>query len=166
MSRLSSHQPERTGRGFTLIEVMVVLVIVGVLVGMASLSFGRVDPDAPGAVAQRLQGWLDAARTRAMVENRDLRVAERDGRLELLVLSRSEEQQALGAPFELPEDLRIVWPEAGDEKPDLVISREGRWHRSGWALLVEPREAASDRPTLRLVANDHGEVEVGPDASD
>ncbi|MGC9456356.1 MAG: prepilin-type N-terminal cleavage/methylation domain-containing protein [Halothiobacillaceae bacterium] len=149
--------------GFTLIEVMVVLVIVGVLVGMATLSFGRLDPDSPGAVAQRLQAWLDEARTRALVENRNLWVTEREGRVELLPLPVTDEKeaQAIGEAFEAPAGLRLVWPEESDNAPaGLVVTREGRWLDSDWRLELAPREVASDRPVLQLGANAHGEVEV------
>jgi len=58
--------------GFTLVEVMVVLVIIALITGAALLSFGLVG-GASGAArdVERLQSRLLAARERAELENRD-----------------------------------------------------------------------------------------------
>jgi type II secretion system protein H len=58
--------------GFTLVEVMVVLVIIALITGSALLSFGLVG-GASGAArdVERLQSRLLAARERAELENRD-----------------------------------------------------------------------------------------------
>ncbi len=60
-------QPRRSGRGFTLIELMVVVVIVGLLSVLASPSIAeRLRDRYAKEVAHRIEGFYRTARLRAM----------------------------------------------------------------------------------------------------
>lgn len=48
-------------KGFTLIEVMVVLVIVGVMASLTTLGMGRLQEDPLTRAAGNLSGWLQAS---------------------------------------------------------------------------------------------------------
>ncbi len=58
-----------TAAGFTLIEVIVVVVIMSVLAGVALLSMNRVDPASAGGCGDRLRTWLTGIEARAMQED-------------------------------------------------------------------------------------------------
>jgi len=70
--------PGRSGNGFTLVELMVVLVIVGLTAAAVVLAM----PDPRGALrgeALRLAARADAARERAMMDNRPVALVLKDG---------------------------------------------------------------------------------------
>lgn len=61
----------RRDRGFTLIEVLVVLVLIGIITALAVARIGMQDDRAEQA-AQRLAGVLEIASRRAVIEAREL----------------------------------------------------------------------------------------------
>jgi general secretion pathway protein H len=63
----------RRASGFTLLEILVVMVIIGVVVSMAALSVNVLGSDSElDREAERLQGILGQAREDAMLEGRDV----------------------------------------------------------------------------------------------
>jgi len=64
----------RPSRGFTLIEVLVVLMIIGVIVSLAALSFGDNRAEELQREARRLQAVLTLAAEEAIVKSRELGV--------------------------------------------------------------------------------------------
>jgi general secretion pathway protein H len=64
----------RDNRGFTLIEVLVVLVIIGVIVGLASIALGDNRAEELQREARRLQAVLTLATEEAIVKSRELGV--------------------------------------------------------------------------------------------
>ena len=67
---MSSLAPVRAARGFTLVEVMVVLVIIGIVLGMVTLNAIPSPRQNLQGEAQRLALLLQLARDEAIVRNR------------------------------------------------------------------------------------------------
>lgn len=67
---MSSMRPVRAARGFTLVEVMVVMVIIGITLGMVSLNAIPSPEQNLQAEARRIALLLQLARDEAIVRNR------------------------------------------------------------------------------------------------
>jgi len=153
-------------QGFTLFEVMAVLVIIGILVGLVTLSVGRVDPDSPAAVADRSRLWLDGLQTRAMTQNRDLAVMDDNG--QLVTRQRGTTGWDVpddAPPLALPEQLRWEFePRQQDPaRPLLVMTREGAWEPANWQLTLREDRLASQQPPHHLGPDEYGTVKIRHD---
>lgn len=72
--------------GFTLIEVLAVLVIIGVIVGFATLSLGNRNRDVLDQEARRLAALMPLALQEAMLSARELGFVLDEGQYAFLVL--------------------------------------------------------------------------------
>jgi|AntRauTorcE11898_2_1112593.scaffolds.fasta_scaffold00538_7 general secretion pathway protein H len=105
-------RPPRIARGFTLIELIVVILLVGLVVSFAVLSVGGPSPrQTQHEEARRLLARMDLAREEAVMQARSLGVRfERDGYLFYGMRDgqwRMLEQGGLIDPHELPEAIFI-----------------------------------------------------------
>lgn len=102
----------RSARGFTMIELMVVILLVGLLVSFAVLSVGGPSArDIQHEEARRILARMDLAREEAVMQARSLGVRfERDGYLFYGIGEgqwRMLDQGGLLDPHELPEAVAI-----------------------------------------------------------
>jgi len=115
-------------RGFTLLEVMVVVVIIGIMLGVSALSL-RGDSHAKllEREATRLAALLDMASQEAVMRGEQLAVRFRDDGYAFMVLADGgwrpvDDERALRAR-ELPDDIRLRL-ELEDNPPPSLVSEE------------------------------------------
>ena len=97
MSR--SPNNSRRNAGFTLVEIMVVMAIMGVLLGLALMNFHAINQKAPLEQAvSDLEGLCRRARTEAIVKSRpmDLTLDSDGGRFELATAPHAQNARREG----------------------------------------------------------------------
>ena len=99
-------------QGFTLVEVMVVMVVIGVLIGVATLSFGSVAQREHMAEGQRMQLVLQQCADRALYQQQSLGWfwdGEKYGVSELSTDNKWRPvTQKLMADYSMPEEFSIA----------------------------------------------------------
>lgn len=102
----------RQSRGFTLLELMVVIALVGVVLGMVSLTIGN----SPGRVARQEAGQLlqlvQQLREQAVIEGREYGVRIQRDEYRVLRLEH-EGWQPTGTARRLPPDLYLQLEQEG-----------------------------------------------------
>ncbi|WP_269530755.1 type II secretion system minor pseudopilin GspH [Chitinimonas sp. BJYL2] len=102
----------RHGAGFTLIEILVVMVIVGIIVTLAAVRFGGSDQDALIREAERLSLLLEAARDEAIATGTTLGFDAEDQQYRFWQQGQDYTWQPLSGndtlrPRELPVPVRL-----------------------------------------------------------
>jgi len=90
-------------RGFTLIEVMVVLLIISITVAVVSVNFGVLDRRSTADEVERLQRVLQFAAERAAVRGNPIQVEFLPGSYRFSQLDAAGKWQLMFAPHELAE---------------------------------------------------------------
>ncbi len=125
-------------RGFTLLEIMVVLVIMGIMVSFATLGLGQ-SPEKPlGEESDRFKARFFLAAENAILEGRDLGLGVHKGGYEFFELLDEKWIPLAGDPqlrkTKLPEGMEaqltleaveIVMPGKPPEKPQIFILSSG-----------------------------------------
>lgn len=123
----------RRSAGFTLIEVMVVVVIVAVMGGISMLALQQALARPLSGQAEQLQAWLDALAERAVLQGLTYGVRPTQQHWQPVVYYRGQWLPlAEPAPFSLTEQLELVLMPAAyttnndDESlPLLILSAAG-----------------------------------------
>jgi general secretion pathway protein H len=93
-------------RGFTLLEVMVVLVLIGIIFSFAVLSVGRNDQDeVMKRETRRLATLIDMANNEAVIRGQELAIHFTEGGYAFLVLQVEGWQELPGDPLLKPHKL-------------------------------------------------------------
>lgn len=116
-------------RGFTLLELLVVLVIVGIMLGVVSFNAMPDARQALQAEAQRISLLLQLARDEAIVRNRPIAFEAESDRFRFLVRDGN------------------TWQTLGQD--DMLRERE--FKRAPISLSISPPAAAAQNDPLRLV---------------
>ncbi|MCG7897354.1 MAG: type II secretion system minor pseudopilin GspH [Candidatus Thiodiazotropha lotti] len=154
------------GMGFTLIEVMVVVVIIGILINYVAISFGRNAPgDQLRDEAQRLNSLLKLASEEALLRSTLIGVDITEESYGFLSLNEGEWEVVSDNLFrerQLPPGVEIsvatALPEGDDEEkrtPEIILLNSGEM--TTFELKVSSEQVDS---YYRLTGNELGELSL------
>lgn len=99
-------------RGFTLLELLLVILIIGIILSFAALSIGRGNERAIEDEMKRLAGLIELAAQEATLESRELAVQFNGNKYEFLALKDNKWARITGddtfRPRTLPEEMHLT----------------------------------------------------------
>jgi len=118
----------RLHRGFTLIEILVTLVIIGVLSGMAVLSFSQNPVQTLRHEAKRLMVLIEVASEEAIIQGQELALSFDSDRYQLLQFDAEDRvwqpfKDKTYGEYQLPEAIEVIYQPEGDEFATALAER-------------------------------------------
>ena len=168
---MSAPSPSSKARGFTLIEVLVTLVVIGIIVGVVSISFSRDSDSEARRLATRLKKQMEFAADRAVLQQHTvglyidpqmyqfLGYSWQDQRWYPLLL---DEMTSMPLPpawvFRLgeEEDETLALDSDGQAIPQLLFMPSGE--STAFELFLE--ESYSNSPVIRLYSDGFSGVRI------
>ena len=108
----SSAVDTHSQRGFTLLELLLVILIIGIILSFAALSIGRGNERAIEDEMKRLAGLIELAAQEATLESHELAVQFNGNKYEFLTFKDNKWVRIAGddtlRPRTLPEEMRLT----------------------------------------------------------
>jgi len=156
-----SHGPIRDESGFTLLELLAVLFIIGIIVSFAGLSVGQRSSRSAQDEAERLYGLVRVASEEAVLQGRELAVEFKKNNYRFLELADDNkwvpiEEDTLFRKRTFPQDVKIDLMVEGavasfeDEKnlPRIFVLSSGELTEFDLSFSLDGKKAYTLRGTI------------------
>jgi len=161
-------------RGFTLIEMMVVIVIIAILTGFAMLRLNQLSPDSAANCSAQLRGWFGDLSSRADALDQTIYIEPAKGGWQAVVLVRQKDKWTAKpvAHLKLSTGCALDRPNAANEVNTrglpavlsdawIAVTPDGRWRTrdGGEKIALTDRSGATqtiDLSTLGASRQENG----------
>ena len=169
MSRLSHHTP-----GFTLIEIMVVIVIIGVILSFATLSIGSGGLEQKlEQEAQRLASLLQLASEEAIMQSQEMGISFESEQYEFYIFPIQKQQWQkltarnifrprtlpIGIQVELHSEGELIIPNDINATPQLAILSSGEFSPFPFEIIFFTEEI-SDNLRYLIKSSVSGQISI------